>query len=133
MVKLANTVERSMFYGAKPDIFEKANILRGNMTQSELLLYDRLRKNQIKGLRFKAQHPIGQFIVDFYCHKLKLVIEVDGSIHEDLDVIEHDANRTFELEKFGLKIFRFNNSEIINDIDSVIKEIEDICNELKTP
>ncbi len=73
----------NMFYGATPPIFEKAKILRNNMTRHEKLLWDELRNNRIFGLRFKAQHPIDTFIADFYCHKLKLVIEMDGQYHND--------------------------------------------------
>lgn len=127
MVQLADTTERTMFYGAKPEIFRKAKILRTNMTPSEILLNEKLRNNQILGLRFKAQHPINQFIVDFYCHPLKLVIEVDGEIHNLKSTKEYDDNRTIELEKFGLEIIRFTNKEITENIDAVIEKITHIC------
>ncbi|GAB4246991.1 MAG: hypothetical protein Tsb0034_26070 [Ekhidna sp.] len=71
----------NMFYGATPSIFEKAKMLRQNMTRQELILWKELSANKLLGLRFKAQHPIGNFIADFYCHKLKLVIEIDGDSH----------------------------------------------------
>lgn len=127
MVKLSNTVERAMFYGAKPETFLKAKVLREKMTIPEKLLFERLRKNQLLGLRFKAQHPISQFIVDFYCHQLRLVIEIDGEIHENNEAKEYDSNRTIELEKFGLKVIRFKNEDVIDNIDSVISEINKIC------
>jgi len=127
MVKLSDTLERTMFYGAKPETFLKAKVLREKMTIPEKLLFERLRKNQVLGLRFKAQHPIGQFIVDFYCHQLRLVIEVDGEIHENNEAKEYDCNRSLELEKFELKVIRFKNKDIIDDTDSVIREIIDIC------
>jgi very-short-patch-repair endonuclease len=73
---------RSMFYNAKPHIFEKANDLRKNLTEAEKILWFYLKKNKILGFRLKAQHPIERFIADFYCHNLKLVIEIDGGIHE---------------------------------------------------
>lgn len=127
MVRLSNTVERTMFYGAKPETFLKAKVLREKMTIPEKLLFERLRKNQLLGLRFKAQHPISQFIVDFYCHQLRLVIEIDGEIHENNEAKEYDSNRTIELEKFGLKVIRFKNKDVIDNIDSVISEINNIC------
>jgi len=130
MVRLSNTVEQTMFYGAKSETFLKAKVLRENMTVPESLLFEKLRKNQILGLRFKAQHPINQFIVDFYCHKLKLVIEIDGEIHENDEAQEYDFNRTIELEKFGLKVVRFKNKDIIDNIDLVIRKINDICKEI---
>ncbi len=64
------TIERSMFYNASPEIFQKTEMLRKNMTKAEMILWGRLRKNQL-GVRFKAQHPIERFIVDFFCHKAK--------------------------------------------------------------
>jgi cyclase len=69
-----------MFYGAGPDLFAKAEENRLNPTESEARLWGALRKSQL-GLRFKRQHPIDRFIVDFYCHKLRLVIEVDGEYY----------------------------------------------------
>lgn len=95
-----------MFYGAKRTIFQNACELRKSMTQAEEVLWRRLNKNQL-GVRFKAQHPIDIFIVDFYCHKHRLVVEVDGEIH--LSQKEYDEGRTAELERFDLKIIRFTN------------------------
>ena len=68
----------SMVYGARPAILEKAKMLRLSMTQHEKMLWQELKSNKISRLRFKAQHPIDTFIADFYCHKIKLVIEMDG-------------------------------------------------------
>ena len=81
MARLANTTERQMFYGATPLIFERANQLRKHQTESEKLLWEILKNKRMLGLRFKRQHPIDKYIADFYCHSLKLVIEVDGKIH----------------------------------------------------
>ncbi len=72
-----------MFFGAKPAIFEKAKWLRENMTASEKILWDELKGHKILKLRFKPQHPIDAFIADFYCRKLKLVIEIDGGVHKE--------------------------------------------------
>ena len=79
------------------------------------------------GLRFKAQHPIDIFIADFYCHALKLVIEIDGEIHHSNDQKEYDINREAELERFGIKVIRFTNMEVEQDIEKVRREIEKIC------
>ncbi len=88
MARLVNTTERQMFYGATPLIFERANQLRKNQTESEKFLWEILKNKQMLGLRFKRQHPIDKFIADFYCHSLKLVIEVDGKIHFNPEKIE---------------------------------------------
>jgi very-short-patch-repair endonuclease len=122
----------SMFYGAKPKIFEKANELRLKMTEPEVKLWFYLKKNKIMGFRFKAQHPIERFIADFYCHKLKLVIEIDGGIHKLPDNIEYDIGRTIELEKYRIKVIRFSNLQILNDINKVVQEIIKICNQRKS-
>jgi very-short-patch-repair endonuclease len=117
----------SMFYNAKPHIFEKAKALRNNMTNAELLLWEKLKGKQMLGLRFRPQHPIDIFIADFYCHPIKLVIEVDGGIHKTEDQKEYDIGRTAELSYWEIKVIRFTNEEIENDIKQVIKKIERIC------
>ena len=75
------------------------------------------------GFRFKAQHPIARFIADFYCHKAKIVIEVDGKSHNTSDGLEYDHGRTFEMERFGIRIMRFTNEQVKNNIDLVCQEI----------
>lgn len=115
------TIENSMFYNASPEIFKKAEYLRKNMTEAEKLIWNRLRKNQL-GVRFKAQQPIDQFIVDFYCHKVNLVIEVDGENH--IYNQEYDRGREAEIEKFGIKIILFSNKEIFEDLNIIIEKIK---------
>ena len=117
----------SMFYGASPKIFARASTLRQNMTKAEKMLWERLRKNQMMGLRFKAQHPIDTFIADFYCHKLKLVIEVDGEIHERKEQRDYDLGREGALRELGLTVIRFTNGEIYEDLDGVMEEIRRQC------
>lgn len=112
-----------MFYGAPPQIFERAKELRNNMTSAEQLLWERLNKNQLKGYRFRRQHPISNFIADFYCHSAKLVVEVDGSIHEEKDRKKYDEVRTEELNKFGVTVIRFSNKEVEKQIEKVIADI----------
>ena len=114
-------IERTMLYNAKPGIFKKVESLRLNMTEAEKLLWEKLRKKQL-GLRFKAQHPIERFIVDFYCHKAKFVIELDGEIHNSQK--EYDLGREAELDKYGILVLRFTNDEVITDINSVIDRIK---------
>ena len=121
-------MHRLMFYGAKPYLFERARDLRENMTNAERKLWQHLRKNQL-GVRFKPQHPAGGFILDFYCHALMLAIEVDGNIH--LIQNEYDQSRTDELEKFGIKLIRFTNKEIENEIEEVLLKIKKTINEIR--
>jgi very-short-patch-repair endonuclease len=116
-------LEKSMYYGATPETFRVAKILRDNMTTCEKLLWEKLKQKQICGLRFRRQHPIVFFITDFYCHEARLVIEIDGDIHSQQR--EYDDGRSAEMEKFSIKVIRFTNSEIENNINYVIKVIED--------
>ncbi|WP_421872585.1 endonuclease domain-containing protein [Marinoscillum sp.] len=127
------TDHRNMFYGASPLIFERAKALRKNLTFSERKLWQELRSNKILGLRFKSQHPIGEFIADFYCHKLKLVIEVDGAIHLSKDQGEYDQGRTYELNQLGIKILRIKNEEIEKDLSQVVNRIKTECDQLMSP
>jgi len=112
-----------MYYGASTEILEKAKILRKSETNAEKILWERLRNKQVLGLKFRRQHPIDIFIVDFYCHQIKLVVEVDGKIHLKLENREYDQNREEELRNYGIKIIRFTNQEIKKDVNNVIKRI----------
>ena len=119
----------SMFYNAKPHIFEKAKMLRKNMTKAEEILWNQLRRKKLLGLRFRPQHPIDIFIADFYCHPVKLVIEVDGGIHKSSEQKEYDLGREGELENWGIRVIRFTNGEIENNIKQVLKRTVQICEE----
>jgi len=112
-----------MFYGASPFIFEKARELRKSMTESEQLLWQHLKKRQLNGYKFRRQHPMAKFIADFYCHSVKLVIEVDGGIHRIKDRKEYDILRTNELDQLGVTVIRFTNEEVENNIELVLKKI----------
>ena len=118
---LSKTVEQLMFYNASPAIFEKAKELRANMTEAEKALWARLKNKQL-GVRFKSQHPIDIFIADFYCHQAKLVVEVDGEIHQQQK--QYDEGRTADLERFGIRVLRFTNKEVLNQLDAVVNQIK---------
>lgn len=120
----------NMFYGADAETFRAAHILRKNMTLAELILWRKLKDREIFSTKFRKQHPIGIFIVDFYCHEYKLVIEVDGEIHRDENQSEYDLGRTAELEKYDIRVIRFTNDHIIFNIDSVINKILEMITEL---
>jgi len=110
-----------MFEGASHIIFENAKRLRKNMTNAEEMLWIYLRR--MEGLKFRRQHPIGIYIADFYCHKAKLIIELDGSIHEEATIKENDKNRETQMEKWGYSIVRFTNQQVITDIENVLDSI----------
>jgi very-short-patch-repair endonuclease len=112
-----------MFYGASANIQARAKELRKRMTKTEKILWEIIRNKQILNEKFRRQHPIDIFIADFYCHKLKFVIELDGEIHNIPENIEKDKNRTLHLETLGITIIRFTNIEVENKIDWVVSEI----------
>jgi very-short-patch-repair endonuclease len=101
-----------------------AGDLRKSMTPAEKVLWERLRNRQIKGLRFWRQHPIKDFVVDFFCYDALLVIEVDGTVHDETSQKERDEQRTIILKKLGLKEIRFTNTDVINHTNQVIRKIE---------
>ena len=121
-----------MYYGAKPTTLEAARLLRENMTYHEKLLWKKLKLKQVCGVRFRRQHPIDFFIADFYCHEARLVVEIDGDIHDYRK--DYDDGRSAEMERYYIKVIRFTNSEVENNIDSVVRAIEnEVESRIKSP
>ena len=118
-----NELEKQMYFGAIPSTFQKATHLRNKMTHEENVLWERLKGKQICGVRFRRQHPINTFIADFYCHKAKLVVEIDGKIH--LQNKEYDIERTKIINNFDIKIIRFKNEDVLSNTNEVVKQISD--------
>ena len=105
-------------------IFQNAEALRYNMTDAEKLLWAYLRNSQL-GEKFRRQHPIGIYIADFYCHKHKLIIELDGGIHNDPNLAANDIERQKYLEANGIKFLRFKNEQIFNQLEKVLITIKE--------
>jgi very-short-patch-repair endonuclease len=124
------SVEYPMYYGAKASIFKLAKELRKTQTEAEKILWSKLNKNQVLGLQFRRQHPIDKFIADFFCPKIKLIIEIDGSIHDIPEHHNHDLGRTDILNDFGITVVRFSNEQIITEIDYTVNQIEKISEKL---
>jgi cyclase len=118
-----------MFEGASHLIFKNAKNLRAEMTAAEMNLWMHLRKG-INGFKFRRQHSIGIYIADFYCHKVKLIIEADGSIHDKEEVKKADEERQKELERWGYVVIRFSNKQIMENLEKVIKSITERVIEL---
>jgi len=93
------------------------------MTDAEKRLWSKIRMRQMGGYQFYRQRAIGNYIVDFYCPKAKLVLEVDGGQHYSDEQIEIDKKRSSYLNKLGLKVMRFTNLDVLNNIDVVLDEI----------
>jgi very-short-patch-repair endonuclease len=96
--------------------------LRNNSTLAEVLLWNKLKKRQMCGYQFMRQKPIGEYIVDFYCSKLKLIIEVDGETHRYK--LTEDVERQDWLEDLGLSVLRFDDAEVKNDMKNVLYSIK---------
>ncbi|MCX6243566.1 MAG: endonuclease domain-containing protein [Bacteroidetes bacterium] len=129
MVFIKKTKEYMLHLDAKEEVFRSAHALRHQMTEAETVLWEELKGRNLNGLKFRRQHPVNRYIADFYCHEKKLVIEVDGGIHEHNSVIEHDENRSAELERLGICVVRFTNDQVLNNIKSVINKIREITGE----
>ncbi len=114
-----------MFYGAAPILFEFAKKLRNNQTEAEQYLWNYLKGNQILNVRFKRQHPVLYFVADFYCHKAKLVVEIDGGYHRLPKQYEYDICRDSELSRLGLEVLRFTNREVFQETEKVLEIITD--------
>lgn len=99
--------------------------LRENMTDAERKLWAKIRRKQIKEYQFYRQKPIGDYIVDFYCPRAKLIVEIDGSQHLVGETIQYDRIRDDYLSSLGLRVLRFTNTDVLTNIKGVIERIED--------
>ena len=131
MKKLKPNHDDGMWKGAPSDSFSKAQFLRRNETIAEKLLWEKLRNNQLGGLKFRRQHPVNIYIADFYCHKFKLIIELDGDYHDQEEQKQKDEVRTEVLRLNDLKIIRFKNEEVEQDINQVLITIKNKIEQLK--
>ncbi len=98
-----------------------ARLLRQTMTPAERALWEELRGRRLDGLKFRRQYPLGQFITDFACPERRLIVEVDGSVHDDQ--AEQDAARTEIFEDYGWRVIRFTNAEVLRDLGTVLERI----------
>lgn len=115
--------KENMFYGAGPEIFKNAQILRQNQTKAEEILWLALSGKNL-GVKFRRQHAIAKYVVDFYCHECKLIIEIDGEYHNTESQQKSDIFRSTELEQLNLKVVRFTNEEIYKDLNIVLSKIK---------
>lgn len=118
-----------MHDGASPQIFDNARKLRVSMTPSEKILWEYLKDNKL-GVKFRRQHPINSFVLDFYCHKKRLSVELDGKHHFQKAQMEKDLNKTKYLKSVGISEIRFTNQEIKTNIFNVIRIIQEQLNDV---
>src|SRR5215208_4044605 len=107
--------------------FRRARELRRDMSLPEVVLWQAMRKRQLAGVRFRRQHPIGPYILDFYCPAVRLAIEVDGLAHDSAAVARHDERRRAWLAEQGVRVVRIRASDVLRDetLEGVLLAIED--------
>jgi very-short-patch-repair endonuclease len=108
-------------------ITQRAKELRHEMTTAEKLLWSKLRAHRLDGLHIRRQHPIDRFIADFYCAPSKLVIEVDGDVHAELEQVTYDAEREAWLVANGYQVIRFTNEDVLRRLSGVLEAIYAAC------
>jgi very-short-patch-repair endonuclease len=113
-----------------PKLKQLARELRNNSTLAEIMLWNELKGRKLRGYRFMRQKPIGEYIVDFFCSKLKLIIEIDGESHIGKE--DYDRQRQQDLEDLGLTFLRFDDLEVRYNLDRVIQTIENRVQEIET-
>jgi very-short-patch-repair endonuclease len=121
-------LKENLHYGANPNTIIKSKELRQRMTPAEKVLWKYVRNNKT-GDKFRRQHPINIFIADFYCHEKKLVVEVDGGIHNLPEQKDYDIGKALEFERFGIKVPRYTNDEIMKYPEAVVEDILKVLKE----
>ncbi|MEL6918027.1 MAG: endonuclease domain-containing protein [Bacteroidota bacterium] len=109
----------------KHDKLKNRKELRNNLTPAEAFLWTHLKNRKLEGRKFRRQHSVENYIVDFFCYEEKLVIELDGEIHNDPSQIIYDAKRTKRLMDLGHRVLRFENKLVFDNLPSVLKEIKE--------
>jgi len=112
-----------MFHHAPPKCFQYAEQNRESPTYAEAILWKALKDKRLGGFKFRRQHPIRTYILDFYCHAARLAVEVDGGYHQNVEQRDYDARRTADLVEIGVSVIRFTNEEVINDLGAVLAAV----------
>lgn len=105
------------------DTIELSRQFRRESTKAEKLLWEQLRRRNFAGYKFRRQHPVEGYILDFYCAEARLAIEVDGNIHKNREQVEYDCQRTIELAELGIEVIRFWNEDVEKDMERVKAKI----------
>lgn len=114
-----------------PSTLRHSRDLRSGQTEAEARLWQAVRARRLMGLRFKRQVPIEPYIVDFLCPEHRLVIELDGSQHQD--AVAYDERRTWHLQERGYRVVRFTNDDVLSDLDGTCSHIVALCRREQPP
>ena len=107
----------------KKEYKQRRATLRNRITKAEFLLWSQLKNKQLKGYKFRRQHGINNYIVDFYCPTLRLVIEVDGDTHYYAGAQSYDEKRQTEIESLGIKFIRVSNHDVLDNLEGVVETL----------
>jgi very-short-patch-repair endonuclease len=132
MSHLALKKDGLMIGKERKELFRKARKLRNNMTKAEIILWSRIRSKQIDGYKFRRQYPVLNFIADFYCHELKLIIEVDGEIHFLPEHLKSDKYRDNMLKNNGYNVIHFKNDEIETNLKGSLLKIKSMISDISS-
>jgi very-short-patch-repair endonuclease len=113
-------------------IRSRAQILRETLTPAEQVLWEILRDRRLRGIKFRRQHPLSIYVADFFCHELKLVVELDGEVHDDPRQAVRDANRDANLRALGCTILRFPNHDLLHHREAVLTRILEVATTLRS-
>ncbi len=107
----------------RPELKENRRILRSNLTPAEIRLWKCLQNKQLEGKKFRRQHSLGSYIVDFYCPEDRITIELDGEVHNNPVNEQYDLQRDEYINSLGIKVIRFKNADVFERVDNVLNEI----------
>ena len=127
---MSDSYNDSLHSNATGKLYEYARGMRKEPTIAEKFLWKFLRNKKLDELKFRRQHPLDKFIADFYCHEKRLVVEVDGGVHNEKEAKESDAGRTYELKELGIIVIRFTNEEVQYKIDWVLQTISNVASKI---
>jgi very-short-patch-repair endonuclease len=125
-----NRKYNEQYISYRSDLRDRARYLRNNSTKAEILLWLEI-KNRKLGVQWHRQVPIGNFIVDFYCHELKMAIELDGTSHLEKGVPNYDKFRQKKLEAAGVTVIRFDDDQVLYDREDVVRSIGEVADYLE--
>ncbi|MGB3543283.1 endonuclease domain-containing protein [Rubrivirga sp.] len=109
----------------RPDLLDRRRALRNGATKAEAVLWSALKGRRLDGLKFRRQHSVGRFVLDFYCPSRRLGLEVDGGVHDDPARAAYDGDRQRWLEARGIRVVRATNAEVLETLDVVVERVRD--------
>ncbi|MDC0449212.1 endonuclease domain-containing protein, partial [bacterium] len=114
-------------------LIKHRRILRTNSTEPEIILWNQLRNKKFHNTKFKRQYSVGLYVLDFYCPRYRLAIELDGRHHESKNTKKYDKERTKQLDEVGIKVLRFRNEKVVNNLGRILEIIESYLTPFYSP